>query len=82
MLDDPNTALSLAPWQRVVERRNKVKEYHCCGEETRTENECSISMLCGVYDEKWRSDKCGNQTYTVADAVRDFFSFRLTTLGI
>jgi hypothetical protein len=32
-------------------------------------------------DEKWGCCECRNQPYTVADAVRDFFSSRLLTLG-
>jgi hypothetical protein len=34
-----------------------------------------------MHDEKRSSDECGDQTYAVAKAVRNFFCMGLLTLG-
>ena len=65
----------------MVDGRGKVKEYRRGCEEASADEESSVPVPCRMHDEKWASDECGNQCYTVADAVRDFFRSRLRTRG-
>ncbi len=81
MLNNPKNTLGLARGERVVERRCKVKKYHGRAEDARADNESSVTVLCCMDDEKRRSGECGDQSYSVANAVRNLFRVRLLTLG-
>lgn len=80
MLNDAKHTLGLAYWQCVVDGGCKVKEYDCRGEETRTDKESNVSGPCGMGDEKRSSDECGDQPYTMANAVGNFLRWRLLSL--
>jgi len=66
----------------MIEGRGKVKKYDGQGEEARADNEPGVSVPYCMHDEKRSSDECGNQPYTMANAIRNFFRLRLFTLGV
>jgi hypothetical protein len=65
----------------VVDGRCKVKQYDGRGEETRTDKKSSVSVPRCTHDDKWSSAEGGDQPYSMANTVRDFFPLRLLTLG-
>src|SRR5512134_1213379 len=81
MLESPKNPLGLTGWQGVVESGGKVEEYRGRREEACANKKSSVPVPRCVPDEKRTADECGNQRYTVADTVRNFFRSRLLTRG-